>query len=53
MRMAVAIGDSRLDHGHRLRLGFFAVETEAAFSTEIVGGPELNEVAVVAPQNFP
>ena len=34
-------------------LGLFAVETEAAFSTEIVGGPELNEVAVVAPQNFP
>jgi len=24
-----------------------------AFSTKIVGCPELNEVAVVAPQNFP
>jgi hypothetical protein len=36
-----------------LRLGFFRVEREMAFSAKVIVGPELDEVTVVAPQYFP
>src|SRR5205085_353078 len=49
MRVTVAIAYGRFDHGNGFRLRLLPIEAKMTFSTEIVGGPELDQVAVVAP----